>query len=87
MVKVVREAARAVAEHVDIKRKIFSALDTLTRPDVLLTSNTSSISITTLGAATKRPDKVLGMHFMNPVPLMTLVELVRGHGGARPEHA
>jgi len=71
-------AVEAVAEHVDIKRQIFSTLDSLTRPDVLLTSNTSSISITTLGAATKRPDKVLGMHFMNPVPLMTLVELVRG---------
>jgi len=71
-------AVEAVAEHIDIKRQIFSTLDTLTRPDALLTSNTSSISITTLGAATKRPDKVLGMHFMNPVPLMTLVELVRG---------
>ena len=50
----------------------------ITRPDVILASNTSSISITTLGAATTRPDKVLGMHFMNPVPLMTLVELIRG---------
>jgi len=50
----------------------------LTRPNVILSSNTSSISITTLGAATKRPDKVLGMHFMNPVPLMSLVELIRG---------
>jgi 3-hydroxybutyryl-CoA dehydrogenase len=68
----------AVAEHVAIKREIFIRLDSITRPDVILTSNTSSISITTLGAATQRADKVLGMHFMNPVPLMTLVELVRG---------
>jgi 3-hydroxybutyryl-CoA dehydrogenase len=68
----------AVAEQVDIKREIFARLDAITRPEVILSSNTSSISITTLGAATKRPDKVLGMHFMNPVPLMTLVELIRG---------
>jgi 3-hydroxybutyryl-CoA dehydrogenase len=68
----------AVVESLDLKRQIFAKLDGLTRPDVILTSNTSSISITALGAATKRPDRVLGMHFMNPVPLMTLVELVRG---------
>jgi 3-hydroxybutyryl-CoA dehydrogenase len=68
----------AVVENLDVKRAVFSKLDALTRPDVMLTSNTSSISITTLGAFTKRPDKVLGMHFMNPVPLMTLVELIRG---------
>ncbi len=68
----------AVVESLDIKQQIFAKLDALTRPDVILTSNTSSISITALGAATKRPDRVLGMHFMNPVPLMTLVELVRG---------
>jgi len=68
----------AIYENLDAKRKIFAALDGLTRPDVILSSNTSSISITTLGAATKRPDKVLGMHFMNPVPLMTLVEVIRG---------
>jgi 3-hydroxybutyryl-CoA dehydrogenase len=68
----------AIAEDVGAKRALFARLDALTRPDVILGSNTSSISITTLGAATKRPDKVLGMHFMNPVPLMTLVELVRG---------
>ncbi len=68
----------AIAENVDAKRDIFARLDALTQPDVILTSNTSSISITTLGAATRRPDKVLGMHFMNPVPLMTLVELIRG---------
>ena len=68
----------AIAENVDAKRDVFARLDALTQPDVILTSNTSSISITTLGAATKRPDRVLGMHFMNPVPLMTLVELIRG---------
>ena len=68
----------AIAENVDAKREVFSRLDAITQPDVILTSNTSSISITTLGAATKRPDRVLGMHFMNPVPLMTLVELIRG---------
>ncbi len=68
----------AVVESIEVKRAIFSALDRITRPDVILTSNTSSISITTIGASTTRPDKVIGMHFMNPVPLMTLVELIRG---------
>jgi 3-hydroxybutyryl-CoA dehydrogenase len=68
----------AIAEDLDVKRGVFRELDVITRPHVILTSNTSSISITTLGASTKRPDKVLGMHFMNPVPLMTLVELIRG---------
>jgi 3-hydroxybutyryl-CoA dehydrogenase len=68
----------AIVENVEAKRALFQALDALTRPDVILSSNTSSISITLLGAATKRPDKVLGMHFMNPVPVMTLVELIRG---------
>jgi 3-hydroxybutyryl-CoA dehydrogenase len=68
----------AIVEDIQAKRDLFRQLDTITRPDVILSSNTSSISITALGAATKRPDKVLGMHFMNPVPLMTLVELIRG---------
>ena len=68
----------AVVENADVKRDLFGRLDALTRPDVILSSNTSSISITLLGAATRRPDRVLGMHFMNPVPLMTLVELIRG---------
>jgi len=68
----------AIIENADAKRQILAKLDAVTRPDVILGTNTSSISITLLGAATKRPDKVLGMHFMNPVPLMTLVELVRG---------
>jgi 3-hydroxybutyryl-CoA dehydrogenase len=68
----------AIAEQVDAKIDLFARLDAVTRPQVILSSNTSSISITLLGAATRRPDKVLGMHFMNPVPLMTLVELIRG---------
>jgi 3-hydroxybutyryl-CoA dehydrogenase len=69
----------AIVEHVDAKRALFAALDRLTPPATILASNTSSISITALGAATARPDRVLGLHFMNPVPLMPLVELVRGH--------
>lgn len=68
----------AIVENADAKRTLFARLDQITRPNVVLSSNTSSISITLLGAATTRPDKVLGMHFMNPVPLMTLVELIRG---------
>jgi len=68
----------AVIEKVEVKREVFSRLDELTRPGVVLASNTSSISITELGAATGRPDKVVGMHFMNPVPLMRLVEVIRG---------
>jgi 3-hydroxybutyryl-CoA dehydrogenase len=71
-------AVEAIAESVDAKTNVFQRLDAITKPDVILSSNTSSISITVLGAATKRPDQVLGMHFMNPVPLMTLVELIRG---------
>jgi len=68
----------AVAEALDVKVDVFRKLDAITKPGVVLASNTSSISITVIGAATKRPDKVLGMHFMNPVPLMKLVELIRG---------
>jgi 3-hydroxybutyryl-CoA dehydrogenase len=68
----------AIVEDVAAKQTLFTTLDALARPQVILSSNTSSISITVLGAATTRPDKVLGMHFMNPVPLMPLVELIRG---------
>jgi 3-hydroxybutyryl-CoA dehydrogenase len=68
----------AIVEALDAKRALFAALDRLTPPTTILASNTSSISITVLGAATARPDRVLGLHFMNPVPLMPLVELVRG---------
>jgi 3-hydroxybutyryl-CoA dehydrogenase len=68
----------AIFEDAGAKRSLFARLDEITSPGVILASNTSSISITLLGAATTRPDRVLGMHFMNPVPLMTLVELIRG---------
>jgi 3-hydroxybutyryl-CoA dehydrogenase len=68
----------AVFEDAEVKRSLFARLDQITRPEVVLSSNTSSISITLLGAATNRADKVLGMHFMNPVPIMSLVELIRG---------
>jgi 3-hydroxybutyryl-CoA dehydrogenase len=68
----------AIIEDVEAKSRLFQSLDALVRPDVILSSNTSSISLTRLGAATSRPDRVLGMHFMNPVPVMTLVELIRG---------
>ncbi len=68
----------AATEDLPIKIEIFRSLDQLTKPGAILASNTSSISITKLGAATRRPDKVIGMHFMNPVPVMKLVELIRG---------
>src|SRR5262245_54663775 len=68
----------AIVEDVEAKRALFEKLDRIVAPDVILPSNTSSISLTLIGPATKRPDKVLGMHFMNPVPLMPLVELIRG---------
>jgi 3-hydroxybutyryl-CoA dehydrogenase len=68
----------AVVENLAVKTEVFKLLDQITPPDTILASNTSSISITKLGAATKRPDKVIGMHFMNPVPVMKLVEVIRG---------
>ena len=68
----------AIVENEDIKSKIFAEIDAIARPGVILASNTSSISITKIASKTKRPDKVIGMHFMNPVPVMTLVEIVRG---------
>src|ERR687883_22324 len=68
----------AVTEDVNVKTDVFHQLDKITRPESILASNTSSISITKLGAATNRPDKVIGMHFMNPVPVMKLVEIIRG---------
>ena len=69
----------AVVENLEAKAKLFAELDRLAKPSTILASNTSSISITKLGAVTKRPDKVIGMHFMNPVPIMELVEVIRGH--------
>jgi 3-hydroxybutyryl-CoA dehydrogenase len=68
----------AIVENLEAKRRVFAELDDCTRSETILASNTSSISITELGAATRRPDKVVGMHFMNPVPLMQLVEVIRG---------
>jgi len=67
----------AVPERLDLKREVLAEADRLLRPEAILTSNTSSISITTLAAATKRPDRFVGMHFMNPVPVMPLVEVIR----------
>lgn len=68
----------AASENFEIKKQIFEKLDQITSPDAILSSNTSSISITKIAATTKRPDKVIGMHFFNPVPLMKLVEVIRG---------
>ncbi len=68
----------AITENQVIKSNLFKELDQITSPATILASNTSSISITKLGAATARPDKVIGMHFMNPVPVMKLVEVIRG---------
>jgi len=76
----------AVTENTDLKRKIFADLDGFCPPETILASNTSSISITLLGAATRRPDKVIGMHFMNPVPVMRLVEIIRGHDTSDDTH-
>lgn len=70
----------AATENPDLKFKLFRDLDGLAKPEVVLASNTSSISLTKLAAATKRPDRVVGMHFFNPVPLMSLIEIVRGLG-------
>jgi len=68
----------AILENLAAKVQLFERLDKLTKPECILASNTSSISITKMAAATKRPEKVIGMHFMNPVPVMTLVEVIRG---------
>jgi 3-hydroxybutyryl-CoA dehydrogenase len=70
-------AVEAVPEKLDLKRAVLAEADRLLRPDVILASNTSSISITALGALTQRPERFVGMHFMNPVPVMTLVEVIR----------
>jgi 3-hydroxybutyryl-CoA dehydrogenase len=68
----------AIIENLGAKTQLFEQLDRITKPECILASNTSSISITKIAAATKRPEKVIGMHFMNPVPVMTLVEVIRG---------
>ncbi len=69
----------AVIEDLDLKKDVFKQLDELTRDDVILATNTSSLPITEIAAATKRPDKVIGMHFFNPAPVMRLVEVIMGH--------
>ena len=69
----------AVIEDLDLKKSVFKELDGLCRPEVLLTTNTSSMSITEIAAATNRPDKICGMHFFNPAPIMRLVEIIRGY--------
>lgn len=68
----------AATEKFDIKSEVFRDIDQICRPEIILASNTSSISITKLAAVTKRPDKIIGMHFFNPVPMMKLVEVIRG---------
>lgn len=78
-VKGVDLVVEAATENVDLKLKIFADLDQLTAPNVILATNTSSISITKIASVTSRPDKVIGMHFMNPVPVMKLVEIIRGY--------
>jgi 3-hydroxybutyryl-CoA dehydrogenase len=76
--KTAQFAVEAVTEDFEVKKKVLQELDRILAPEVILSSNTSSISITRLGALTKRPGRFMGMHFMNPVPLMTLVELIKG---------
>jgi len=80
-IEAVREAdlvIEAIIENLTAKVQLFERLDKLAGPECILASNTSSISITRIAASTKRPEKVIGMHFMNPVPVMTLVEVIRG---------
>jgi len=72
-------AVEAVTENESVKLEVFRKLDTLVKPEAYLASNTSSIPITKIAAVTGRPQQVIGMHFMNPVPVMTLVEVIRGH--------
>lgn len=75
----VQLVVEAATENLDLKLKIFKSMDEATGDDVVLATNTSSISITQIAAVTSRPDKVIGMHFMNPVPIMKLVEIIRGY--------
>ena len=77
----------AVPEILELKTSIFSELDALCKPETILASNTSSISITTIAQATQRPDRVIGMHFMNPVPIMKLVEVINGDATSESTNA
>ena len=77
----------AVPEILELKTSIFSELDGLCKPETILASNTSSISISTIAQATQRPDKVIGMHFMNPVPIMKLVEVINGEATSESTNA
>jgi 3-hydroxybutyryl-CoA dehydrogenase len=78
-VKGVDLVVEAATENIDLKLQIFKELDAATSENVILATNTSSISITKIAAVTNRPDKVIGMHFMNPVPVMKLIEIIRGY--------
>ncbi|MBX7155715.1 MAG: 3-hydroxybutyryl-CoA dehydrogenase [Bacteriodetes bacterium] len=77
----------AASENFEIKKKLFGIIDAASKPECILASNTSSISITEIAACTKRPDKVIGMHFFNPVPVMKLCELVRGQATSDETYA
>ncbi|HYO47194.1 MAG TPA: 3-hydroxybutyryl-CoA dehydrogenase [Gemmatimonadota bacterium] len=77
----------AIIEDEEVKADVFRTLDSIVRPGGILASNTSSISITRLGAVTSRPDQTIGMHFMNPVPVMKLVEVIRGYATSDETHA
>ncbi len=78
-VKTADLVVEAASERLEVKMKIFEDLEAATKPEAILATNTSSISITKIATATERPDKVIGMHFMNPVPVMKLVEVIRGY--------
>ncbi len=76
----------AAVENLEIKKKIFAELDEIMQPKAILATNTSSLSVTAIAAATKRPDQVIGMHFFNPVPVMALVEVIRGQSASDETH-
>jgi 3-hydroxybutyryl-CoA dehydrogenase len=85
-VKYAQLIIEAATENVDLKLKIFKEMDENAAPDCILATNTSSISITKIAAVTKRPDKVIGMHFMNPVPVIKLVEVINGYATSKKLH-
>jgi 3-hydroxybutyryl-CoA dehydrogenase len=82
-VSIAQLVVEAATENIELKLKIFAAIDAAAPIDAILATNTSSISITKIAAATKRPDKVIGMHFMNPVPVMKLVEIINGYSTSK----